>query len=54
MGHKRAECWKYWKDHLNQIRAVDEQEEEAIEQVKCQTCWMVVQVDEVVHPPDAS
>ena len=25
VGHKRAECWKYWKDHLNQIRAVDEQ-----------------------------
>ena len=54
VGHKRAECWKYWKDHLNQIRAVDEQEEEAIEQVDCQTCWMVGQVDEVVHPPDAS
>ena len=54
VGHKRAECWKYWKDHPNQIRAVDEQEEEAIEQVECQTCWMVGQVDEVVHPPDAS
>ena len=45
VGHKRAECWKYWKDHLDQIRAVDEQEEEAIEQVECQTCWMVGQVD---------
>ena len=36
--HKRAECWKYWKDHQNQIRVVDEQEEETIEQVGCQTC----------------
>ena len=32
----------------------DEQEEEAIEQVECQTCWMVGQVVEVVHPPDDS
>ena len=54
VGHKRAECWKYWKDHQNQIRAVDEQEEEAIEQVECQTCWMVGQVDEVVPHPEAS
>ena len=34
--------------------AVDEQEEEAIEQVECQTCWMVGQVDEVTPPPEAS
>ena len=27
---------------------VDEQDVEAIEQVECQTCWMVGQVDEVV------
>ena len=33
---------------------MDEQEEEAIEQVECQTCWMVGQVDEVVHHPEAS
>ena len=32
VGYKRAECWKYWKDHQNQIRAVDE--EEATEQVE--------------------
>ena len=54
VGHKRAECWKYWKDHQNHIRAVDEQEEEAIEHVECQTCWMVGQVDEVVPLPEAS
>ena len=54
VGHKRAECWKYWKDHQNQIRAVDEQDEEAIEQVECQTCWMVGQVDEVIPLPEAS
>ena len=54
VGHKRAECWKNWKDHQNQIRAEDEQEEEAIEQVECQTCWMVGQVDEVVPLPEAS
>ena len=56
VGHKRAECWMYWKDHQNQIRAVDEQEEEeeAIQQFQCQTCWMVGQVDEVVPPPEAS
>ena len=52
VGHKRAECWKCWKDHQNQIRAVDEQEEEAIEQVECQTCWDGGgQVDEVIPPP---
>ena len=52
VGHKGAECWKYWKDHQNQIRAVDEQEEEeASEQVECQTCWMVGQVDEGIPPP---
>ena len=51
MEHKRAECWKYWKDHQNQIRAVDEQEEEVIEQEERQTCWMVDKVDEVaLHP----
>ena len=33
---------------------MDEQEEEAIEQVECQTCWMVGQVDEVKPPPEAS
>ena len=49
-GHKRAECWKYWKDHQNQIRAVDEQEEEAIEQVECQTCWMVGQGGTKLYP----
>ena len=54
MGHKRSECWKYWKDHQNQIRAMHKQEEEAIEQVECQTCWMVGQVDEVVPLPEAS
>ena len=27
-------CWKSWKDHLNQIRAMDKQEEGAIEQVE--------------------
>ena len=53
VGHKRAECWKYGKDHQNQIRSVDE-EEEATEQVECQTCWMVGQVDEVAPPPEAS
>ena len=26
----------------------------AIEQVECQTCWMVGQVDEVILPPEAS
>ena len=38
-------------DHQNQIRAVDEQEDEdeAIEQVPCQTCWMG-QVDERCTP----
>ena len=52
--HKRSECWKYWKDHQNQIRAMHKQEEEAIEQVECQMCWMVGQVDEVVPLPEAS
>ena len=52
--HKRAECWKYWKGHQNRIRAVDEQEEEVIEQVERQTCWMVDKVDEVALPPEAS
>ena len=33
---------------------MDEQEEETIEQVECQTCWMVGQVDEVKPPPEAS
>ena len=28
----------------------EEEEEEAIEQVECQTCSMVGQVDEVIHP----
>ena len=50
VGHKRAECWKYWKDHQNQIRAVDEQDEEAIEQVECQTCWMVGSGGRSIYP----
>ena len=53
-GAQACRVLEVWKDHQNQIRAVDEQEEEAIEQVECQTCWMVGQVDEVIHPPEAS
>ena len=52
VGYKRAECLKCGKDHQNQIRAVDE--EEATEQVECQTCWRVGQADEVVPPREAS
>ena len=50
VGHERAECWKYWKDHQNQIRAVDELEGEAIEQEERQTCWMLCPFQRLLGP----